>query len=99
MTTATTASGIYLGTCAWAGHRFRSMIKPVAKLTVCPECAPVTVESYGRDWTQHSMVKWAGLRIKVSNRRCSEVCTSAKSDLCACACGGENHGASLGLAF
>lgn len=95
MSTATTQPSAYLGTCCWAGHRFRSQAKPPSRLTICPDCEPVTTTAHGRPWTQRSNVKWTGLKARKTDATCDAACMSAKGDKCACECGGENHGAAL----
>jgi hypothetical protein len=43
--------------------------------------------------------KAAVIRATVTDTRCDGACRSAKSDRCACECGGENHGANLGMGY
>ncbi len=87
-----TATTFAIGTCLWAGHRFRAETKPVATFTPCPACEPVVMG--GRE--QRSNVKWTTARGKVTSHTCDAACTSAKGDRCSCECGGENHGRDLG---
>ena len=88
MTTTTAAAAPAIGTCIWAGHTFRVEVKPAASLTPCPTCEPVN--------GSRSHVKWAKLSAKVSHNECGSECRSAKSNRCACECGGDNHGAAWG---
>lgn len=92
-TTATyTATGTFIGTCAWAGHRFLAERKPIARMTNCPDCAPVESVCNGSVWVQRSVVEWVGIKARHSTRKCNGTCTSAKSAKCVCACDGRNHG-------
>lgn len=44
-------------------------------------------------------LKASEVRGTVTETHCGDECKSAKSSRCACQCGGENHGAHLGLRF
>jgi hypothetical protein len=47
-------------------------------------------EAKGQDKGRIAFRKISGTR---TDHPCDEACTSAKSDACACVCGGDNHGA------
>ena len=47
----------------------------------------------------HTKVSARTLRTRITDSKCGGECRSAKSELCACSCGGENHGSALGLRF
>lgn len=87
-----------IGLCAWnSEHRFVAYT-PADRAAHCPTCPPVTTEAYGQPWEQRAGIRWATVKARTTSTACSGACTSAKSDRCACECGGRNHGRSLGLA-
>lgn len=44
-----------------------------------------------------SRVRWSKISAKTTRTECDGACRSAKSDTCACSCGGDNHGIAWAL--